>query len=49
MQAAIQGADVVLHTAGPFQRSTNYNVMEAALETGTPYVDVCDDTSYSEG
>jgi len=39
----------VLHTAGPFQHSKNYNVIEAALETKTPYIDVCDDTHYSEG
>lgn len=48
VKAAIAGADLVLHTAGPFQHSTNVNVIEAALETRTPYVDVCDDTTYSE-
>jgi hypothetical protein len=39
----------VLHTAGPFQHSKNYNVIEAALEAKVPYIDVCDDTHYSEG
>lgn len=48
-QAAIADADLVLHTAGPFQHSSNYNVIEAALEARTPYIDVCDDTTYSEG
>ncbi|EFJ44432.1 hypothetical protein VOLCADRAFT_95342 [Volvox carteri f. nagariensis] len=42
-------ADLVIHTAGPFQRSKNYAVLEAALDTRTPYIDVCDDTPYSEG
>lgn len=49
LQAVITGADLVLHTAGPFQHSKNFNVIEAALETKTPYIDVCDDTHYSEG
>lgn len=49
LQAVIAGADLVLHTAGPFQHSKNFNVIEAALETKTPYIDVCDDTHYSEG
>ncbi|GLI71627.1 hypothetical protein VaNZ11_016899 [Volvox africanus] len=42
-------ADLIIHTAGPFQRSKNYAVLEAALETRTAYIDVCDDTPYSEG
>ncbi len=42
------GAALVIHTAGPFQRSSNYAVLEAALDTRTPYIDVCDDTAYSE-
>jgi saccharopine dehydrogenase-like NADP-dependent oxidoreductase len=48
-QAALAGADLVLHTAGPFQHSSNFNVIEAAIESRTPYIDVCDDTHYSEG
>lgn len=48
-QALLSGVDLVIHTAGPFQRSKNYNVLEAALATKTAYIDVCDDTPYSEG
>jgi saccharopine dehydrogenase-like NADP-dependent oxidoreductase len=47
-QAAIGGADLVVHTAGPFQRSQNFNVIEAAVALKVPYIDVCDDTAYSE-
>lgn len=49
LQSLIAGSDLVLHTAGPFQHSHNFNVIEAAIETKTPYIDVCDDTHYSEG
>jgi hypothetical protein len=49
IKSLIAGADLILHTAGPFQQSKNYNVIEAAIETKTPYIDVCDDTHYSEG
>lgn len=49
IRAAIEGADLVIHTAGPFQRSKNYNVLETAIDTKTPYLDVCDDTTYSKG
>ena len=48
-QALLGDADLVVHTAGPFQRSKNYNVIESALATKTAYIDVCDDTPYSEG
>jgi saccharopine dehydrogenase-like NADP-dependent oxidoreductase len=48
-QATIAGADLVVHTAGPFQRSSNFNVVEAAIDLKIPYMDVCDDTTYSEG
>jgi saccharopine dehydrogenase-like NADP-dependent oxidoreductase len=48
LQAAIRDADLVLHTAGPFQHSSNFNVIEAAIAAKTPYIDVCDDTHYSE-
>ncbi|KAG2451617.1 hypothetical protein HYH02_003398 [Chlamydomonas schloesseri] len=43
------GADLVIHTAGPFQRSKNYAVLEAAIASGTGYIDVCDDTPFAEG
>ena len=45
---AIQGADLVVHTAGPFQRRQSCNVLEAAIESKIPYLDVCDDTRYSQ-
>ena len=48
MQAAIKGADLVIHAAGPFQRTDNHSVLEAAIKTGTPYIDVSDATTYSE-
>lgn len=48
MQAAIEGASLVIHTAGPFQRSENFAPIEAAIEARVPYIDVCDDTTYSE-
>jgi hypothetical protein len=47
-QSVIDGADLVIHTAGPFQRCEHHNVLEAALESKTPYLDVSDDVSYSE-
>ncbi|MEW5311277.1 MAG: hypothetical protein WDW38_003005 [Sanguina aurantia] len=45
---AILGADLVIHTAGPFQRTENHSVIEAAIAARVPYIDVCDDTPYSE-
>lgn len=47
-QAALEGADLVIHTAGPFQRCRHHNVLEAAIAAKVPYIDVCDDTEYSE-
>ncbi|MEW5300170.1 MAG: hypothetical protein WDW36_003119 [Sanguina aurantia] len=41
---AILGADLVIHTAGPFQRTENHSVIEAAIAARVPYIDVCDDT-----
>ncbi|KAI8469515.1 MAG: saccharopine dehydrogenase-like protein [Monoraphidium minutum] len=49
VKATIAGADLVVHTAGPFQQSSNFNVIEAAIQLKVPYMDVCDDTTYSEG
>lgn len=45
---AIKGADLVIHTAGPFQRRQDCNVLEACIAEGVPYLDVCDDTAYSQ-
>jgi len=43
MISAMEGMDLVVHTAGPFQQKTCPEVLEAALEVGTSYVDVCDE------
>ncbi|CAL8463528.1 g3062 [Coccomyxa elongata] len=48
LEAALRGADLVVHTAGPFQRKETCGVLEAALTTRTPYMDVCDDADYSQ-
>ncbi|CAE7801719.1 unnamed protein product [Symbiodinium sp. CCMP2592] len=36
--------DLLVHTAGPFQGIQRPLLLEEALKSGTPYVDVCDDT-----
>lgn len=43
---AIEGADLVVNTAGPFQRRESCAALEAAVELGVKYLDVCDDASY---
>jgi saccharopine dehydrogenase-like NADP-dependent oxidoreductase len=48
LAAALKGADLVIHAAGPFQRRNDCNVLEAAIAAGVPYMDVCDDTDYSQ-
>jgi saccharopine dehydrogenase-like NADP-dependent oxidoreductase len=35
--------DLVVHTAGPFQGLDTPLVLDAALQKGVPYVDVCDE------
>ncbi|CAN6339558.1 unnamed protein product [Urochloa humidicola] len=47
LEKALQGVDLVVHTAGPFQRVEECAVLQAALSTKTAYIDVCDDTDYS--
>ena len=37
-----------IHAAGPFQRRQDCSVLEAAIAAGVPYLDVCDDTAYSQ-
>jgi saccharopine dehydrogenase-like NADP-dependent oxidoreductase len=51
VEAAIResGATVLVHAAGPFQRNQNYAALEAAMETGVSYVDICDDAEYAKG
>lgn len=43
LRRALAGIDLVVHTAGPFQQKRKPEVLEAAIEAGVPYVDVCDD------
>lgn len=47
LEAALNDVDLVIHTAGPFQQAEKCTVLEAAIETKTAYVDVCDDTTYA--
>ncbi|XP_062202958.1 uncharacterized protein LOC133905241 [Phragmites australis] len=47
LEEALQDVDIVVHTAGPFQRQEKCTVLEAAISTKTAYIDVCDDTDYS--
>jgi hypothetical protein len=48
VERAIDGADLVVHTAGPFQRKGVCSVLQAAIRRKVPYLDVCDDTSYAK-
>lgn len=47
LEEALQGVDLVVHTAGPFQREAECTVLQAAISTKTAYIDVCDDMDYS--
>ncbi|KAL5205801.1 hypothetical protein ABZP36_034010 [Zizania latifolia] len=47
LEEALQGVDLVVHAAGPFQRENECTVLQAAIATKTAYIDVCDDTDYS--
>ncbi|CAN6339559.1 unnamed protein product [Urochloa humidicola] len=47
LEKVLQGVDLVVHTAGPFQRAEECTVLQAALSTKIAYVDVCDDMDYS--
>ncbi|CAI5507856.1 unnamed protein product, partial [Closterium sp. Naga37s-1] len=40
-------ADLVVHCAGPFQREPNSTVLEAAIRTKSPYVDVRDGVAFA--
>mmetsp|Transcript_20887 Transcript_20887/g.29482 ORF Transcript_20887/g.29482 Transcript_20887/m.29482 type:complete len:452 (-) Transcript_20887:2416-3771(-) len=42
------GAEAVVHTAGPFQQRTKPSLLEASIEAGVPYVDVCDEPPLCE-
>ena len=45
LQHAMKGADLVVHLAGPFQFGEP-EVLQAAIATQTPYMDVSDDLDY---
>lgn len=48
--SAVSDADIVVHTAGPFQKRQGRlasGVLRAAVNAGAAYVDVCDDVSHS--
>ncbi|CAL5437956.1 unnamed protein product [Camellia sinensis] len=47
LEETLHDADLVVHTAGPFQQAERCTVLEAAIKTKTAYVDVCDDTTYA--
>lgn len=47
LEAVLSDVDLVVHTAGPFQQADKCSVLEAAIQTKTAYLDVCDDTSYA--
>tara|TARA_B110000977_G_scaffold130957_1_gene166908 strand:- start:37638 stop:39086 length:1449 start_codon:yes stop_codon:yes gene_type:complete len=45
---AIAGADLVVHSAGPFQSGGDRGtVIDQCIEAGIPYLDVCDDAKYA--
>ncbi|KAL9169183.1 hypothetical protein ABFS82_04G063700 [Erythranthe guttata] len=46
LHAAMTDVDVVVHAAGPFEYA-DCNVLEAAIQTKTAYIDVCDHEGYS--
>lgn len=48
VKKALAGHQLVIHAAGPFQQSKNFNVIEQAIAARVPYVDVCDDMHYAE-
>ncbi|XP_037433629.1 uncharacterized protein LOC119300846 [Triticum dicoccoides] len=47
LKAVLEGVDLVVHAAGPFQRDDKYTVLQAAIFTKTRYTDICDGVDYS--
>ncbi|XP_061362444.1 uncharacterized protein LOC133306179 [Gastrolobium bilobum] len=47
LETALKSVDLVVHAAGPFQQAERCIVLEAAINTKTAYLDVCDDTTYA--
>ena len=41
--AAVAGRSLVVHTAGPFQQREDPALLQACIEAGVPYCDVCDE------
>eukprot|EP00612_Vaucheria_litorea_P000162 CAMPEP_0171451642 /NCGR_PEP_ID=MMETSP0945-20130129/67_1 /TAXON_ID=109269 /ORGANISM="Vaucheria litorea, Strain CCMP2940" /LENGTH=407 /DNA_ID=CAMNT_0011976147 /DNA_START=104 /DNA_END=1323 /DNA_ORIENTATION=+ len=48
IEKALEGCDLVIHTAGPFQRKSRSEVLEVAISGGIDYVDVCDDSKAAD-
>lgn len=49
LASVIAGADLVVHSAGPFQGGGDEcAVLDAAIANGVPYLDVCDDAEYAK-
>ncbi|KAL7227210.1 hypothetical protein ACSBR1_022134 [Camellia fascicularis] len=46
-QTSLYDADLVVHTARPFQQVERCTVLEATVKTKTAYVNICDDTTYA--
>ncbi|KXS16195.1 hypothetical protein M427DRAFT_69517 [Gonapodya prolifera JEL478] len=40
--------ELVVNCAGPFQENAEASVLKAAIETRTPYLDVCDDAAFGK-
>jgi short subunit dehydrogenase-like uncharacterized protein len=48
LDAALAGADVCVHTAGPFQSIERPSCLAAAVRQGVSYCDVCDNTALAQ-
>jgi saccharopine dehydrogenase-like NADP-dependent oxidoreductase len=48
LDAALAGADVCVHTAGPFQSVEHPSCLAAAVRNGVAYCDVCDNTALAQ-
>lgn len=48
LKRVVEGCDVVVHAAGPFQRrAAPGEVLKAAIGAGVAYVDICDDLGHA--
>ena len=48
LTAAVRGAQLVVHTAGPFQGRSQPKLLEACIAAGVAYCDVCDEWPLSQ-